>query len=360
MNSAIRPHRRPILVTGGSGFIGCHITDALAARGERVLVFDNLSRRGASEHARWLKDRHGSRVEIETGDVRDAERVKAAVRKVSAVFHLAGQVAVTTSLERPQEDFAINAGGALNVLEAVREHNPDAAVLFASTNKVYGRLLPDSAVERCGERYSPIDKHLSRGVAEDAPLDFHSPYGCSKGAADQYVRDYARVFGLRTAVLRMSCIYGPRQFGTEDQGWIAHFLLQAVQRTPIMIYGNGLQVRDALHVSDATAAWIGALDQIDSIRGCVFNLGGGPENTISLLELLELIAELRGVVPAVRFAEWRPGDQPWYISDIEAISKALGWHPRVNLREGLRTLDDWLEWRFAADPAEARREEVRA
>ena len=349
MTTARYPRKRapkPILITGGSGFIGCNIADVLLTRGDRVLLFDNLGRPGAEEHAQWLKDRHSDRIEIEVADVRDAERVEAAVARASAVLHLAAQVAVTTSLDHPRDDFEINARGTLNVLEAVRVQNPDAPVLFASTNKVYGRLLGNSSVVRCGDRYVPAERHLCAGVAEDMQLDFHSPYGCSKGAADQYVRDYARVFGLRTAVLRMSCIYGPRQFGTEDQGWIAHFLLQALQGRPIIVYGDGLQVRDALHVSDAVAAWIGALDRIGSIHGCVFNLGGGPGNTVSLLELLDLIAELRGTVPDVRFAAWRPGDQPWYVSNVQAISKAIGWQPRMDLRAGLRTLNEWLGRRF--------------
>jgi CDP-paratose 2-epimerase len=363
MNTARLRHARragPILVTGGSGFIGCHLADALATRGDRVLVFDNLGRPGAKEHARWLKECHGDRIAIAIGDIRDAASVESVVSDASAVLHLAGQVAVTTSLSEPRDDFDINAYGTLNVLEAVRARNPRAPILFASTNKVYGRLLRDGAVAQNGVRYAPTDARLSQGIGEDAALDFHSPYGCSKGAADQYVRDYARVFGLRTAVLRMSCIYGPRQFGTEDQGWIAHFLRQAVQGKPIVIYGDGLQVRDALHVSDAVAAWLAALDRIDAIGGGVFNLGGGPGQTVSLIELLDLIGELRGTMPRVRFADWRPGDQPWYVSDIRAVSRALGWQPRVDLRAGLRTLDDWLDRRFGMTPDIMEPEEMRA
>jgi CDP-paratose 2-epimerase len=273
---------------------------------------------------------------------------------------LAGQVAVTSSLEDPIDDFEINARGTLNVLEAVRQHNPDAPVLFASTNKVYGRLHVADAIRRQGVRYAPADMRFAGGVAEDAPLDLYSPYGCSKGAADQYVRDYARVFDLRTVVLRMSCIYGPRQFGTEDQGWIAHFLLQAIRGRPITIYGDGLQVRDALHVSDAVAAWLRALDRIDNISGRVFNVGGGPENSLSLLELLHLIGDLRGDTPEARFDTWRPGDQPWYVSNISMISAALGWRPQIGLRDGLRTLEQWLESGFGvvAEVA-AQREQVR-
>jgi CDP-paratose 2-epimerase len=213
---------------------------------------------------------------------------------------------------------------------------------------------------RQASRYLPARSTLARGVDEDAPLDFHSPYGCSKGAADQYVRDYARVFGLRTAVLRMSCIYGPRQFGTEDQGWIAHFLLRAIRREPIAIYGDGLQVRDALHVSDAVAAWLAVLDGIEHVRGRVFNLGGGIDNTISLIELIDIITDLHGARPDIRFAPWRPGDQPWYVSNTEALSNALGWRPRVGLREGIQTLDTWLRHRFDGPCALREREEVGA
>jgi CDP-paratose 2-epimerase len=355
-----RAQRRPILITGGSGFIGCNIADALATGGHQILLLDNFVRWGAKEHARWLKQRHGERIKIEVADIRDAARVADATEKASAVLHLAAQVAVTASLDAPRADFEINAGGTLNVLEAVRVRNPQVPVLFASTNKVYGRLLADDAVRQCGERYVPAERALSAGVSEAAALDFHSPYGCSKGAADQYVRDYARVFGLRAAVLRMSCIYGPRQFGTEDQGWIAHFMLQAIQGKPIVIYGDGLQVRDALHVSDAVAAWIGALERIDRISGRVLNLGGGPENSVSLLELLDLIGELRGSTPVARFAPRRPGDQPWYVSNIAAICETLGWQPRTNLRAGLLSLHEWLAGRFGSTAARIEREKVQA
>ncbi len=338
----------PILITGGAGFIGCNIADAIAARGMPILVFDNLSRFGADEHARWLKERHGDQIEIEVADIRDSQAVNRAVSRASAVLHLAGQVAVTTSLERPVDDFDINARGTLNVLESVRLQNPRAPVVFASTNKVYGRLLNKGALVRRDDRYVASDARFTAGVSETAAIDLYSPYGCSKGAADQYVHDYARVFGLRTAVLRMSCIYGPRQFGNEDQGWIAHFMLQSIRHRPVTIFGDGLQVRDALHVDDAVAAWLRTLDCIDAVRGRIFNLGGGPNNAVSLLELLGLIAQLRGERPDMRFSGWRPGDQPWYISDIRAIETATGWQPRVTLRDGLRTLERWLEGRFDA------------
>ena len=340
-----------VLVTGGCGFIGCNLSDALAARGDNVLILDSLARTGTKENADWLKRRHGERIAIEIADIRDKGAVDNAVRQASAVLHLAAQVAVTTSLEDPAEDFAVNAAGTVGLLESVRRLNPTAPILFASTNKVYGKLLTDGSVTREGQRYVPSDRALQDGVGENAPLDFYSPYGCSKGAADQYVRDYARVLGLRTVVLRMSCIYGPRQFGTEDQGWIAHFLIRTIQRESISIYGDGYQVRDALYIDDAVSAWLGALDRIDAVTGQVFNLGGGISNAVSLLEMMDLIAVLRGERPVVEFANWRPGDQPWYVSDIRAISAALAWTPKVRLRQGLDNLHRWLDQRFGAAPA---------
>jgi CDP-paratose 2-epimerase len=343
MNS---PEARPILITGGCGFIGCNLADALLRRGDPVIAFDNLSRAGVRENAQWLKAQHGDQISIVTGDVRDSISVIEVVRSARAVMHLAAQVAVTGSLQDPVGDFEINARGTLNVLEAVRLHNPAAPIVFASTNKVYGRLMDNSEIVQAGRRYLPRDSRLAAGVGEDAPLDFYSPYGCSKGTADQYVRDYGRVYGLDTAVLRMSCIYGPRQFGTEDQGWLAHFMLRSILDEPLTIYGDGLQVRDALHVSDAVRAWIAVLDQIDRVRGQVFNLGGGADNAISLLELIDEIARMRGDAPSFSFDNWRPGDQPWYVSRIDALTLAIGWKPEMPLRQGLRSLLDWLENRF--------------
>ena len=283
----------PIVITGGCGFIGCNLADRIASSGGNVVVLDNLSRKGVQENAQWLKACHGDKISIVTGDIRDSITVIEVVRAAGAVLHLAGQVAVTDSLQRPIDDFEINARGTLNVLEALRVHNPEVPLLFASTNKVYGRLISDTQITQVGNRHVPLEPRLrDNGVGEDMPLDFYSPYGCSKGAADQYVRDYARVYGLKTVVLRMSCIYGPRQFGTEDQGWLAHFMLRSILDEPLTIYGDGLQVRDALHVSDAVNAWIAALKNIERIQGQVFNLGGGPGNSISLLELLDMIGEI--------------------------------------------------------------------
>ena len=335
-----------VLVTGGCGFIGSNLADRLACSGRQVLVLDSLTRAGVRENAEWLKRRHRDRIAIEIADVRDYDAVRSLVADASAVLHLAAQVAVTTSLQTPADDFAVNAAGTLNVLERIRRHNPAAPLLFASTNKVYGKLLHEDAVRHVGERCAPADPDLAAGVPEKAPLDLYSPYGCSKGAADQYVHDYARVFGLRTVVLRMSCIYGPRQFGTEDQGWIAHFLLQALRGQPIVIYGDGYQVRDTLHIDDAAAAWLRALERIDATAGRIFNLGGGPAHSVSLREMIDLIGEIAGRRPEYRFDASRPGDQPWYVSDTRAISTTLAWEPKVGLREGLRSLMRWLSGRF--------------
>jgi CDP-paratose 2-epimerase len=337
----------PIVITGGCGFIGCNLAHALATRGETVVVFDNLSRSGVRENAQWLKAEFGERITVVTGDIRDPISVIDVVRPARAVLHLAAQVAVTASVIDPIEDFDINARGTLNVLEAVRLHNPSAPIVFASTNKVYGRLLPDDRIGKVGSRHLPKDAELAKGVDETTPLDLYSPYGCSKGAADQYVRDYARVFGLSTAVMRMSCIYGPRQFGTEDQGWLAHFMLRSLLSQPLTIYGDGCQVRDALHVADAVRAWIAALDAIRPGEGQIFNLGGGADNAISLLELLNWIAADRGAAPAVSFEPWRPGDQLWYVSRTDQLKTMLNWSPQIPLREGLPNLMSWLQSRFA-------------
>ncbi len=351
---------RPVLITGGAGFLGCNIAHRLAAEGREVRILDSLARPGVEANLAWLKERHKGRIAVLLADIRDQAAVREAVGGAEAVLHLAAQVAVTTSLADPIHDFEVNARGTLNLLEAVREQCQPPALLFASTNKVYGRLLTDEAVARQGKRYAPLERRLARGVSEEAPLDLYSPYGCSKGAADQYVRDYARVFGLRSVVLRMSCVYGPGQFGTEDQGWLAHFFLQALRKEPITIFGDGYQVRDALYIDDATAAWLAALDRIDTIKGRVFNLGGGPANAVSLREVLDLIEEMLPYRPSASFSDWRPGDQPWYVTDIAAIAAALDWSPRMGVRQGVTKLHSWLAQRFGELPRERRLLEVRA
>ncbi len=333
---------KPILITGGAGFIGTNLAERLLSSGRRVVLYDNLSRRGVENNLAWLKSRYGERVRHELGDVRDFAGLRRAVRGAAQVFHLAAQVAVTTSLEHPLEDFEINARGTLNLLEALRSLPNPPPLVFTSTNKVYGDL---SAIKLGIERgrYEPEAEDIrARGFSEQCPLNFHSPYGCSKGAACQYVQDYARTFGLRTVVFRMSCIYGPHQFGTEDQGWVAHFLIRALEEAPLTIYGDGRQVRDILFVQDLVDAFLLAQEQMGTLAGEVFNIGGGPANTISLLELMELIEQLHGHAPKVRFADWRPADQQYYVSDTRKFSRATGWNPQVGVRSGVERLYHWL------------------
>jgi CDP-paratose 2-epimerase len=334
--------KKTVLITGGCGFIGTNLAHAVATGGRRVRVLDNLSRPGVEENLRWLKKTHGDRISVEVGDVRDPFAVRRAVAGVEAVFHFAAQVAVTTSLADPMHDFDVNVRGTVNVLEAVRAQEQPPALLFTSTNKVYGGM-EDVPLKLRGLRYEPCDAGLRvRGFGENRPLDFHSPYGCSKGAADQYVLDYARSYGLRTAVFRMSCIYGPHQFGTEDQGWVAHFLIRALEDRAITLYGDGMQVRDILYVEDLVRAFLLAERQIDTLAGQAFNMGGGAANTISLLELVDLIGELHGAAPRIFYENWRTGDQRYYVSDIGRFAAATGWRPRVNVREGVGNLYNWL------------------
>jgi CDP-paratose 2-epimerase len=333
---------RPVLITGGAGFVGCNLAHRLLGDGRRVVLLDNLSRPGVERNLRWLLDTHGSAVQADVSDIRDAGAVARAVADASHVFHFAAQVAVTTSLTDPVEDFDVNARGTLNVLEALRAQRRPPPLLFTSTNKVYGGLY-DVPLACDGARYEPESPTLrATGIGESRPLDFHSPYGCSKGTADQYVLDYARSFGLRTTVFRMSCIYGPHQFGTEDQGWVAHFLIRAIEGRPIILYGDGMQVRDVLFVDDLVDAFGLAMRNADALAGRAFNIGGGPANTTSLLELLGLIAAEQGDRPEVRFEEWRTGDQRYYVSDTRAFTAATGWTPRVGVREGVAALYRWL------------------
>jgi CDP-paratose 2-epimerase len=336
------------LVTGGAGFIGCNLADRLAAQGAEVIVFDSLARAGVQRNLAWLEERHGSRIIPVKADVRDAATITPFVREADVVYHLAAQVAVTTSLLDPLEDFEVNARGALNVLEAARARR--TPVIFASTNKVYGDLA-DVDLQLEGDAYHPRDPHLrARGVNEHRPLAFHTPYGCSKGAADQYVLDYARGFGLPTCVLRMSCIYGPRQLGTEDQGWVAHFLISALSGRPISIYGDGRQVRDVLHVDDAVDAYLAAHQRIADVSGRAFNLGGGPANAVSLLELIAHIERVLGRRSTVTFGAWRAGDQRYYVSDTTAVRRTLSLAAPRDWRSGVAQLADWLSsQRLAAE-----------
>ncbi len=333
---------KKVLITGGAGFIGTNLADRLARDGEHVLLYDDLSRPGVERNARWLAATHGPLVEIDRADVRDAPRLARAVREASSVFHLAAQVAVTTSLDDPLGDFEVNARGTLNLLEAIRAQASPPPLLFTSTNKVYG-ALDDVQVVASGTRYATAQgSPYERGIAESRPVEFHSPYGCSKGCADQYVLDYARTFGLPAAVFRMSCIYGPHQHGNEDQGWLAHLLRAALRGERITIYGDGQQVRDALFVEDLVDAFLLARAGMHRIAGEAFNVGGGPERTLSLLDLLGMIEAFTGEKPRVGFADWRAADQRWYVSDTRKLRRALGWSPVVGVAEGVARLHAWL------------------
>ncbi|SDA30911.1 SDR family NAD(P)-dependent oxidoreductase [Sphingomonas sp. NFR15] len=334
--------RRPILVTGGAGFIGCNIADRLARMGHDVIVYDALARAGVDRNVAWLKERHGDKIELIVADVRDADTLGSAARRAGAVFHMAAQVAVTTSLADPREDFDINIGGTFNLLEAVRQTGAPVPVIFASTNKVYGDLI-DLDFDATEHGYLPADADLrAHGIGEARPLDFHTPYGCSKGAADQYVLDYARSFGVPAAVLRMSCIYGERQMGTEDQGWVAHFLIRVLEGRAITLYGDGQQVRDILEVQDAVDAYMAVWRDIDTVAGRAFNLGGGPGNAVSLRTLLDHIGRLVGGAPDIQFDDWRAGDQRYFVADTRAAQATLGLGAPTPWREGVARLAHWL------------------
>lgn len=345
------PPTHPVVITGGAGFIGCNLAESLLADGQEVIIIDNLSRRGVERNLDWLRARHGGRMTAIVADIRAPAEIEPVIARAGAVFHFAAQTAVTTSLADPVTDFEINARGTLNVLEAVRKSGRPTPVIFSSTNKVYGGLDDLRIFERDG-RYTPADSViLARGLSEDRKLDFCTPYGCSKGVADQYVLDYASAFGVPAAVLRMSCIYGPRQFGTEDQGWVAHFLIRALEGTPITLYGDGKQVRDVLHVRDAVSAYRAVLDAIDTVSGRAFNLGGGPANAVSLHMVLDEIAAITGQAVPVGHAPWREGDQLYFVADTGRLQTELGWRPTIGWREGLRDLAEWLEAdRFASEP----------
>jgi CDP-paratose 2-epimerase len=342
------------LITGGAGFIGSNLAHRLLSLGRQVRILDNLSRPGVEQNLQWLRQQHGLLLEFERADVRDAAAVVQACAGVTQVFHFAAQVAVTTSLEQPREDFAINALGTLNVLEAARARPLPPAVIMTSTNKVYGGL-EDLDLAMQGQRYLPVEQAImARGISEARPLDFHSPYGCSKGTADQYVVDYARSYGLTTLVFRMSCIYGPRQFGTEDQGWVAHFILRALRGERITLYGDGMQVRDVLFVDDLVDAFLLAEQHAPRLKGRAFNMGGGPANTISLLDLLDRIAQLHGERPGVSFDAWRTGDQRYYVSDTGAFQSETGWKAKVAAADGIGQLYQWLAAQHGARAAAQR------
>ena len=327
-----------ILITGGAGFIGMHTAHHFA--GHDIHIVDNLSRHGAKSNLEWLKGQ--TKFSFSQTDIRNHAGLAMEVAgfKPDAVIHLAAQVAVTTSVLDPRTDFDINALGTFNVIEAVRQHAPGAIVLYSSTNKVYGGM-EDVGVELAGDRYRYSE--LTHGIPETYPLDFHSPYGCSKGAADQYVRDYSRIYDMPSVVFRQSCIYGTHQYGIEDQGWIAWFTIASALGRPITVYGDGKQVRDVLWVGDLVKGFSLAIDKIDQVRGQVFNMGGGPERQLSLLETFAELSRLSNRKIDFSFADWRPGDQKVFVADTRKAQQVLGWQATVDTKEGLRRLFTWVQ-----------------
>jgi CDP-paratose 2-epimerase len=329
-----------ILITGGAGFIGSNLANYFLTRGAQVTIFDNLARQGVEHNVEWLQTMYSSpNLTFLRGDIRDADLLMEPVRKADTIYHLAGQVAVTTSITNPRHDFEVNALGTLNVLEAVRLSGHKPTVIFTSTNKVYGGM-EDVVVTEQDNRYSYQD--YPAGIDESHPLDFHSPYGCSKGAADQYVRDYGRIYNIPTVVFRMSCIYGHRQFGTEDQGWVAYFVIASLLGWPINIYGDGKQVRDILHINDLVRAFDLVRKNITATAGQVYNIGGGAANSIAIWrEFGPLLSELADRDIPVEFMDWRPGDQKVYISDYRKATREFGWKPEISSHEGIRMLVNW-------------------
>jgi CDP-paratose 2-epimerase len=328
------------LITGGAGFIGINLAQHLIHNNKSIRIFDNLSRKGVEKNLDWLKTTYPGRFDFIRGDVRNFEEVRQSIQDIDTVFHFASQVAVTTSVEHPRTDFEINALGTLNVLEAVRIQKNPPAVLFTSTNKVYGKLPNVECREN--EKAYRFPSGM-KGIDELQPLDFYSPYGCSKGAADQYIHDYSRIYGLKTVVFRMSCIYGPHQFGNEDQGWVVHFVISAILNRTLNIYGDGKQVRDILYVDDLVRAFHMAAENLDKSSGGIFNIGGGLSNSISLIELIEILREITGNEIPIQFFDWRPGDQKIYISNIQKAQDILDWKPEVSAKQGIMKLHAWVK-----------------
>lgn len=344
---------KSVLVTGGAGFIGTNLVKRLLEMQERVIIYDNLSRPGVEKNLLWLYDTYGDKLDVRIADIRNNLMLEQAVREAKHVFHFAAQVAVTTSVENPALDFSINGSGTFALLEAIRKAETPPSLIFTSTNKVYGGI--GCPLRKSSSRYEPENAAVrNHGFAEDTPLDFLSPYGCSKGSVDQYVLDYARTYGIAAAVFRMSCIYGPHQLGTEDQGWVAHFVIQALRNNPLTIYGDGCQIRDLLYVEDLVDAFISARASIGEIAGQAFNIGGGPERSISLLELLELIRSLHGGLPRISRSGWRTGDQRYYVSDTRKFTAATGWKPTYSVADGVQQLYEWLSGTLNVSPKAAK------
>jgi CDP-paratose 2-epimerase len=334
---------KKLLITGGAGFIGINFARHFRKLGWDITLFDNFSRRGTDKNVETLLSEYKKGITVETGDIRtDVEKMTKLMEKHDAVIHLAAQVAVTTSVTDPRTDFEHNALGTFNVLEALRATKKRPPLLFSSTNKVYGGLeqFPAKAL---ATRYVFKDETLAKyGVSESVNLDFHSPYGCSKGTADQYVIDYGRIYGLQTAVFRQSCIYGRHQFGIEDQGWVAWFSIAAMLGLPITIYGTGKQLRDVLFVDDLCRLYELALDNMSKVNGNAYNIGGGPANTLSVKEILGTFKKRYPDFKTPALAEMRPGDQPVFVADIRKAKKHFGWAPKIGVDEGIELMTEWL------------------
>jgi CDP-paratose 2-epimerase len=340
--SLTKMHNRPVLIFGGAGFIGTNTAHKYLSNGKPVRIFDNLSRPGVEKNLQYLYDNYKDLVDIEIGDLRDAYAVKNVVRDVKEIYNFSAQTAVTISLDNPIQDFEVNVRGTLNILEAVRNLPTPIPVFFTSTNKVYGSI-DDLKLKHNGLRYYPESERIRKnGIDEKRPLDFHSPYGCSKGAADQYVIDYSRSYNIPTVVFRMSCIYGPYQFGNEDQGWVAHFILQALNDKHIKIFGDGKQVRDILYVDDLVNAFFYAHENLETVAGHAFNIGGGVSNSMSLIELIREIETISGRKVHTEYDDWRPGDQKYFVSSFNKFSKLTGWQPKINTLDGIEKLYYWL------------------
>lgn len=339
---------KPFLITGGAGFIGTNLAHHLLKMGHKVIIIDNLSRSGSRNNIQWLINNHGKGLQVKIIDIREISQLKEALKGVEAVFHFAAQVAVTKSVINPIEDFKINVEGTLNILEILRTIDDPPFLIFTSTNKVYGKLNEIKLIEK-SFRYQPSNEKYHSGINEASVLDFQSPYGCSKGSADQYILDYSRTYSLPATVFRMSCIYGPHQFGTEDQGWVAYFLIRVLQNLPLTIYGDGKQVRDILFIDDLINAFLLAFRFRKECCGQAFTIGGGPSNAVSLLEFIDLLKKYCGRIPSISFAPWRNGDQFYYVSDTSKFQNITGWRPSISFEKGIEMLWGWINQNISSD-----------
>ena len=340
-----------ILITGGAGFVGSHVAENYAKRGEEVVIFDNLSRakllgyKTSNVMYNWNYLKRYNNIGLIKGDIQDAEKINDVVKDVNLIIHTAAQTGVTTSLINPRTDFEVNTIGTFNVLEAARLSKKKPFFIYCSTNKVYGNNINKIPIIEKGRRYEFVDKKYKNGISENFPTDLceHTPYGVSKFTGDIYVQDYSYIYGLKTGVFRMSCIYGPRQFGVEDQGWVAWFTIATLKGKPITIYGDGKQVRDILYINDLVKAFDMFIEKREKLNHGVYNIGGGYKNTISLLELITMLENITGKRSKIIFDEWRPSDQKVYISDITKAKRELEWRPEIDPKEGVKNLIEWVK-----------------